>query len=343
VASGRAVLKRGSGGVPGQPGVAKAQLYRRYGLSISSDGLEFGPALPTSTGLAPDLRVRWRPQKQMPGSQDPPGYLLARRLGADGRPVLTLVASCDGYLLRLRGVADLAFDREVTNVVCKPGPGATEGLARDLVRSTILTFVLALRGKFLMHASAVVSEEGALVIAGPPASGKTTLAALLCAGGGKLLADDLLCIDRDRRVIGTGPRPALRLRPATTGVLDLFPVRPESFGTSDGRTAFTPSSCAEESAVMCGIVLPQPTPSDGGLRVERVGGSNAVVGLASAARIASWVDGARQERFFDDVVQLAEQIPIWRVWSTWGPPFAALPPNRLLEVMAACPSSGHEQ
>ncbi len=44
----------------------------------------------------------------------------------------------------------------------------------------------------LLHASAVATDDGCVVLAGASGSGKSTLAAGLTAGGGRLVADDLL-------------------------------------------------------------------------------------------------------------------------------------------------------
>jgi hypothetical protein len=40
----------------------------------------------------------------------------------------------------------------------------------------------------------------------------------------------------------------------------------------------------------------------------------AVTELVAAARVAGWRDEAQQKRFFDGVTQLAEEVPLWRLF-----------------------------
>ena len=315
--------------------------YSRYGLVIASDIVAFGMAVKEPRGVSADLEVSYDDRGWVPTWRLPEGEVLALRLGPDGQPFSTLVRSTRGYLLRLSTVADFSIDETCSRIVCRPDPRCPAGLVQVLLQSVVLAFVLSLRGRFVLHSSAVVVDSQVLAVAGPPWSGKTTLAALLCAGGAALFADDFVCVESGPKAVGTGPGPELRLRPAARGVLGLFPTLPASYETCDGRIAFSPPRCAYGTAALGGVVLPEPAGKDEGLWAERLHGSLAVRGLASAARIAGWVDRVQQQRFFESVVALARDVPVWRIKVPWGPPFSAIQPSTLLGTLtAASPKAG---
>jgi hypothetical protein len=78
-------------------------------------------------------------------------------------------------------------------------PGQTlEDLAAYLY-GPVLGFLLRARGRLALHASCVRIGDGAVLIAGPPGSGKSTTAAALATRGVPVLSDDLTALDLDER------------------------------------------------------------------------------------------------------------------------------------------------
>jgi hypothetical protein len=307
--------------------------YRRYGLNILSDGVPFG--LPISAGSSDDvdLFVHWDVNAGTPTMSPPEGEIMAIRSAPDGSQLYTLVRRRGGYVLRLHGLADFAIDNTASHIVCSLGPDGRQEWAQALLSTLVLAFVLSLRGRFVLHASAVVSDGRAVAIAGRPNSGKTSLAALLCAGGASLFADDFLSFGADWRAVGTGPGPELRLRPATATILKLFPPHLHSRPTCDGRTAFTPPTYFDAPTTLSCLVLPGRGGQGKRIRAERLRGAQAVRDLASAARITGWVDPHQQRRFFEGIVRLAALTPILRLMVPWGPPFSPLYPEQLFEAI----------
>jgi hypothetical protein len=78
--------------------------------------------------------------------------------------------------------------------------GVFEGLPDDawqrLLIAQALPFVALLHGLEVIHASAVVTDQGAVAFVGPSRAGKTSLALELCRRGASFLADDVLALER---------------------------------------------------------------------------------------------------------------------------------------------------
>lgn len=69
-----------------------------------------------------------------------------------------------------------------------------------LVIAQVLPLCAVLRGKDVLHASAVAVRGRALAFLGASGAGKTTLASRLTAAGARLVTDDVLAVDVGRRV-----------------------------------------------------------------------------------------------------------------------------------------------
>lgn len=74
------------------------------------------------------------------------------------------------------------------------GSGGLDAWQRLLIAQA-LPFAAVLRGLEVLHASAVVAEQGAVAFLGGSGAGKTSLALALCRRGAGFLADDVLAIE----------------------------------------------------------------------------------------------------------------------------------------------------
>ncbi|HQP39628.1 MAG TPA: hypothetical protein PLI95_30800 [Polyangiaceae bacterium] len=110
-----------------------------------------------------------------------------------GRTILLRHASLAGVLMDDRG----RYDGRFTPV----GTSAAESLWEVAVRTTV-SFLCEDRGYLLLHASAVLHDDGVWLFAGPSGSGKTTLATALGGGGEPLSLDRcLVAFDEHGRAI----------------------------------------------------------------------------------------------------------------------------------------------
>ena len=100
----------------------------------------------------------------------------------------------DAYLLRLDNIANYY----VTNgceIVVQPHASCSDSLIRLYLFSQCIGALLHQRHQLILHASAIATDQGALIFMGPSGSGKSTLAAGLIDTGYKLLAEDLCALE----------------------------------------------------------------------------------------------------------------------------------------------------
>jgi hypothetical protein len=172
--------------------------YLAYGLTIESDvRLPELPQPDTIDRARVDITVRL---------SDPPGVLprvldvVQARTGDGGAPWLSIARTGSGYVISEAGIADFVVDRHGTEIVlCRVGTRVSELTLRHVLLDWVLALVLNLRGKQVLHASAVVTPHGLCAFVGPTTSGKSTLAASFSAAGYAVLCDDCLVVERNDR------------------------------------------------------------------------------------------------------------------------------------------------
>lgn len=92
-----------------------------------------------------------------------------------------------------------------------PHPKAQEADIRAFLLSGMFGAILHQRGLFPLHASAVATDKGVVLFAGPSGVGKSTLLAEFLGRGYKMLADDVVNVDSEGRA--TPAFPSIKLCP----------------------------------------------------------------------------------------------------------------------------------
>ena len=185
--------------------------YHIYGLRVRSD-------LPLPVASVPD---------------DGPVDLIVGDRGALLRPVDPRPRSMiidwrqakNGWLLRFHTPADEMLEFTFNSDASQLGirctiPEMTGDITALLVGAGLAT-ALHLRGIPVLHASAVIADRKAILVAGPAGAGKSTLTAALVTKGAPLLAEDLAVLtigENDISVQAGYPR--LRLCPDATLVVE---------------------------------------------------------------------------------------------------------------------------
>jgi hypothetical protein len=194
--------------------------YRRtaFGLALSIDSRisipGLGQGLKTATAGSPshvrldadELNRRWEAITTAP--------MRAREL----RFGETLLLSVDfaepaGYLMWAQDFGSILISPDGIELQCKPDP-AVESWA-NILPFQALPLAATIRGLEVMHASGVVLDGRAVLVAGPPGAGKSSLAAALVRLGGELLSDDAVALQlREGALIAHAGSTVLQLRAA---------------------------------------------------------------------------------------------------------------------------------
>ncbi len=133
----------------------------------------------------------------------------------DGVPWTSRARTRDGYFLHFPEFADFTVDCGGRHIRCVGRrPAASDLMVRALLLDHVIPPVIALRGRYVLHAAAVrTSAAGVCVFAGDSGAGKSTIAAQLAAAGGEFLTDDCLVIDEQGgAVVAWASHPSIKLR-----------------------------------------------------------------------------------------------------------------------------------
>lgn len=184
-------------------------IYAVAGFAVASDRPV--PALePLRSDRPPDFAIRHVPVALPEAAAVFDG---TARVGTRCCRVRSLAAAGQDFL-EISGAGAFAMGRDGIEV--DPEPGAGEKAVEEALLGPALALALARRGVFVLHASAVVLDNGVAGFLGESGAGKSTLARLLAAEGPPLAADDLLAIGP----AGALPHfPQLKLDPASIASL----------------------------------------------------------------------------------------------------------------------------
>ncbi len=139
---------------------------------------------------------------------------------SDGRPWLSVGELGTGYLFRFPDLADFHLLPKAKEIRCYPNPNTPLETIRHLLLDQVIPLFLSERGKLVLHASAVVTPEGAIAIVGETGRGKSTLTASFAQRGFSVLTDDCLLLEERKGQPYCIPSyPGLRLWPDSISAL----------------------------------------------------------------------------------------------------------------------------
>lgn len=293
-----------------------ARLYSAYGLNVLSE-LEVG--LPLAEDRPVDIELSVGDVSELTTTVPEGRYLAGSSPGADFRTVL--VADDQGYILRVKELADVRISPDVRSVLCHPAPGAGPEHMREL-SATILSFVLPLRHTVALHSSCVLGVDGlaidgAIALIGGSASGKSTLAGHLSAAGAGFITDDLLPVRLEgHEVVVTGGCLELRLRPTATDLLGAFGDKARR-ATIDERTAVRLGVLRSYPVPLRLVLMPEVDLDARQVKVGRLPAGEAVVKLLAMGRSGGWAPPEAQALYFSTVAAIANGMPVLTV--SWSP------------------------
>ncbi|MBL8209688.1 MAG: hypothetical protein JNK87_03200, partial [Bryobacterales bacterium] len=165
----------------------------------------------------------------------------------------TWETSTSDILLRIPSIARLLM-HEGREISYEMSPGASDSLLPLFLTGSALGAILHQRGEYVLHASAIAVDGGAMIFCGQSGAGKSSLVAALCAAGHPLLADDVCRVQFGRRgpmVIPDGRR--LKLWRDTIAHLGLDAFRREQIRDGIEKYWVEPPAVADEALPLRGV------------------------------------------------------------------------------------------
>jgi hypothetical protein len=171
------------------------QVISPFALPAMSERSERSlPTLELDLFTRPSVEADWSARDARP--------IWEGRLG-DGETLL-VSGTCDGrYLFAFGEKALFGLDHARERLACAPSEAGVAWQRTLLTK--LLPNIAILRGYEALHASAVASPEGAVVVLAPSGTGKTALALALAGGGWPLISDDILVLRRDSTGVHAHP------------------------------------------------------------------------------------------------------------------------------------------
>ncbi|WP_236848706.1 hypothetical protein [Candidatus Thiodictyon syntrophicum] len=193
----------------------------------------------------------------------------------------------DCILIRVLGLADFLVRPAAGAVECHPLSAANPSDVRHFLLNQVLPRLVGYRSPLVLHASAILTDLGAIALVGPSGIGKSTLAASFgTCGEAIVLADDAVRIADD----GTGARligayGAYRLRPDSVGALRLSgSLGPQlSRGKSILTAQRVPGTREARSPLAAVFILQSSAPGGAAITAFPMSGVASVLALISHA------------------------------------------------------------
>lgn len=234
----------------------------------------------------------------------------------------------EDYLLRFPDQADFLISRAGSGIKCQPSPDVSETTVRHLLLDSVIPLILSRREPLVLHASAILSDSGAIAFIGTSGQGKSTLAASHGQQGYPLISDDYLVLREDAGAwVAIPSYPGVRLLPKSTdGIFQATPPSAEVASYTSKRRisdlellpfADSPSN------IQCLYVLDEEGQAPPSPVVEPISPRAAFMKLVSSSFNLDITDKERLKRQFATLKHIVAALPCFRL--RYARDFGALP------------------
>jgi hypothetical protein len=192
-----------------------------------------------------------------------------------------------------------------------------------VLMSQVSAFVLHQLGQFVLHASALVTEQGAIAFLGPKGRGKSTMAAYFLARGAALLTDDALPLREHRGAVLAGPGlPLLKIGDRTgrstlgLGHDQLHPLTEnldKKLFVLDDRFRFAREAAPLRALYVLNRVPASGSPASSTPVVEPLSQREGVAALLAQTSLGALLAPAEAARLLVFYARLVQQAPVWRL------------------------------
>ena len=290
------------------------ETHRSHAFGIQIDSSFDAPGLPEGSARLPRSRLELSTDAGIAARWDDEG---AERLDEESfsatrkRPDRTIDRDRHGaFHLYARHFGRALISPSGDHVLCAPPAVAAWRWQRFLV-GRVLPWAALLRGREVLHASAVRIGDAAVAVVAETGFGKTSLAARLVLRGAGFITDDVLALSYRADEILAHPGAAiLALRPAERAALE--PAERRRLGRVLGRSGKTYVAVEREHSPVPLRGLYFLEPQRGARRAAFQPGIDPRRLLGSTF-IASVDSGRRLVGLLDLCARLEATVPIWRV------------------------------
>jgi hypothetical protein len=310
-------------------------VYECCGLRVSSPIALSSRRLEGVSAESVDLTIKMGEPGTPPFER--PSVDVVAELIVEGFPRYTICRVDGGYICRIVSVGDFVIDSDLRTVRCHPVVGGRTDVIPIVITGTITAFVLAMRGRCVLHGSAVELGGTALAFVGASGQGKSTMAALFCAAGASLVSDDVLRLEFEAAAGGVDvvhcvrSSNEIRLREKAASLVARFDESVSVRVTADERHAVEPLATGRDRVPLAAVVLPRPDRENGQVSASALPPGEASFWLSRCQRIEGWREPDHLRSQFVDVARVVASVPVYEVSVPWGPPFADDLPLQVLD------------
>lgn len=254
----------------------------------------------------------------------------------EGQRAYSAARTDAGHVLRFHGACEFRISADLTHVVAHPDIDAVPDLSTILTTGGLLAYQLFVRGRPVLHASAVEMGGSAIAFVGNSGQGKSTMATLLCARGARLITDDVLSLDlKQQSAYARLGATELRLRKGADELASLFTEtdRPNRRTSADHRQVLRLDDDATDNAELRAIVIPLPDRSLSQIELIDVSRKEAPFVLLQFLRLTGWQDSSIATGHFSAMVEVARRTKVFAAKVPWGPPFDPNIARRLMQLL----------
>jgi hypothetical protein len=240
-----------------------------------------------------------------------------------------------GYVLDFEHVCGFLISEGGSKVTAVPKPGIRASAVQRLFLDQVIPLLLHLKGRECLHASAVLTPNGACALLGPSGAGKSTLAAKLALAGHALLSDDCLAIQESAGEILVLPgNRGSKLWPDSAEALLTPATRLPGVAGYEAKRLLASDRTADQPAPLRRIYILTPLPLGAPVRIVPATPQETIPALLEAAFRLDLHDTNLLSRQFQFLLQVAAKVPIRQL--IYPQDFGALPEvcARILEDAA---------
>jgi hypothetical protein len=293
--------------------------YSAYGLLLRSDIPLPITALDTTPTGDPDVVfIRAAPGESAP---PPEGVIVASLPCAIHEYDMLVRRGSKGTWIWHQAIATCHIHPGARQVIVYPEAGVEDGLLGLLLAGQVSVFILNQLGIPTLHASAAITEHGAVGFLGPKGRGKSTMAAAFLQRGSTVLTDDVLPLLMDGDGALASPSlPIMKLWQQTvTGTLQLEEELPNLLSNYEkkllqlgARFAFATTTARLRAFYL--LERYDPVAYDRTtIDSRRLNGREGLAALLSQISPGAFLQTAEQARFLPLYARLVAHAPVYRL------------------------------